>query len=80
MKHLRQDGDARSHPSPARTTATVQWEVPGAPAASPRGREDRDEPVSCEGGADAAAEVNLKPSPHSSLTVKATTTPAGADM
>uniref|UniRef100_A0A3Q0SJW5 SOWAHA-C winged helix-turn-helix domain-containing protein n=1 Tax=Amphilophus citrinellus TaxID=61819 RepID=A0A3Q0SJW5_AMPCI len=69
-KHLRQDRDPQRHPSPARATATVQWEVTSAPTSSPHEKEEQDEPMSC-GEADGAAEVNLKSAHHSSLTVKA---------
>ncbi|XP_030589940.1 ankyrin repeat domain-containing protein SOWAHC [Archocentrus centrarchus] len=54
-KHLRQDRDPQRHPSPARATATVQWEVTSTPTSSPHEKEEQDEPMSC-GEADGAAE------------------------
>lgn len=69
-KHLRPDGDRQRHLSPARMTASVQWEVTEAPTSTHHEKEEQDVPMSC-GEADATAEVNLKSAHYSLLIVKA---------
>lgn len=55
-KHYGTDEDARAHLTPARTTATVQWDM--TDASPPQEKQRQEEPMSC-GEPGSAAEVNL---------------------